>query len=92
MGGSIFLGGLSTFLYFYNYYAGLVDDKLARGAYSNTSRLFAMPQTLSVGDKITSEEIANALVAAGYSTARENRVRHGSNVFRNGAVGRTPTP
>ena len=73
-GGSIFLGGISTFLYFYNHYAGLVDEKLARGAYSNTSRLFAMPQTLSVGDKISSEEIANALVAAGYSTSRENRV------------------
>ena len=70
----VFAVSLSTFLYFYSYYAGLVDDKLARGAYSNTSRLLGMPQTVSVGDQITSDEIVNSLNAAGYGTSRDNRI------------------
>jgi penicillin-binding protein 1B len=72
--GLIVLVAVSTFLYFYSHYAAVVDEKLARGAYSNTSRLFAMPQTVSVGDQITTEELSNSLIAAGYSTSRENRV------------------
>ena len=72
--GLVLLGSVSTFIYFYTYYAELVDDKLARGAYSNTSRLFGMPQTVAVGDQITADEIVNSLTAAGYSTSRENRI------------------
>ena len=73
-GGLILFGGISTFLYFYAHYAALVDDKLARGAYSNTSRLFAMPQSVSVGDQISSEEIVNTLTSAGYGTSRGSRM------------------
>lgn len=73
-GGLVTLACFSTFLYFYTYYASLVDDKLARGAYSSTSRLFAMPQTLSVGDTITPEELTNSLTSAGYGASRGNRM------------------
>lgn len=68
----VFLIAFSTFIYYYSYYASLVDEKLARGAYSNTSRLYAMPQSVSVGDQITTDEIINSLTSAGYSTSRTN--------------------
>ncbi len=72
--GVVLAVAFSTFLYYYSYYASLVDEKLARGAYSNTSRLYAMPQSVAVGDQITSEEIVNSLTSAGYSTSRDNRM------------------
>lgn len=72
--GLVILASISVFLYYYTYYATLVDEKLARGAYSNTARLYAMPQTVSVGDTITVDEIVNSLTAAGYSTSRDSQM------------------
>ena len=72
--GLLFLAAFSTFLYFYTYYAGLVDEKLARGAYSNTSQLFAMPQSLAVGDAATAESLVNTLGNSGYTPNRNNRM------------------
>lgn len=72
--GLLFLAAFGTFLYFYTYYAQLVDEKLARGAYSNTSQLFAMPQSLAVGDPATTDSIVNALSNSGYTQNRANRM------------------
>jgi len=72
--GLLFLAAFGTFLYLYTYYAGLVDEKLARGAYSNTSQLFAMPQTLAVDDVATTESIVNTLGNSGYTPNKANRL------------------
>lgn len=65
---------LGVFLYYYNYYANLVEEKLAKGPYSNTSKLFAAPQVVSLGDDVSPDDIIESLHRAGYSQTRTNRM------------------
>jgi penicillin-binding protein 1B len=65
---------LGTFLYFYSKYAAIVEDKLARGPYANTSKLYAAPEAVSVGDEVSADDIVTALQRAGYSESRSNRM------------------
>jgi len=65
---------LFVFLYFYNHYANLVDDKLVRGPYSNTSKLYGAPQVVSLNDGISPDDIVESLQRAGYTARRDNRM------------------
>lgn len=65
---------LGIFIYHYSKWAAIVEDKLARGPYSNTSKLYAAPQTVSVGDETTADEIIASLQRAGYTESRNNRL------------------
>ena len=69
-----FSAGLITFSYFYMKYARLIDEKLQGGPYQNTSRLYAAPLGVNVGDDSTPEEIASHLRRAGYAESRSNRM------------------
>ncbi len=65
---------IGVFAYFYNYYGRLVDKKLAEGPFSNTSLLYASPETVSVGDDLTPLELVGMLRRRGYNEMRTNRL------------------
>jgi penicillin-binding protein 1B len=64
--------GLATFTYFYTRYSRLIDAKLSVGPFTNTAKLFAAPQSVAIGDRITAAEIAAELRRSGYTEARGN--------------------
>ena len=63
-----------TFTYFYVEYAKLIDQKLKGGPFTATSKIYAAPETVAIGDPGTSTEIAASLRRAGYSESRNNPV------------------
>ncbi len=71
---ALFIVGLGFFTYFYVYYAKLIDEKLAVGPFAKTSRIYAAPSVVSVGETATLQDLADYLVRCGYSTSRTNTV------------------
>jgi penicillin-binding protein 1B len=63
-----------TFTYFYVQYAKVIDQKLRGGPFTATSKIFAAPEIIAVGDPGTPTEIAASLRRAGYSESRNNPV------------------
>jgi len=63
-----------AFTYFYVQYAKEIDQKLKGGPFVITSKIYAAPETVAIGDPGTSSEIASALRRAGYSESRNNPV------------------
>ncbi len=82
--------GAMSFAYYYFKYARLIAEKLEKGPFANTSMLFAAPQTLTLGDDSTTEEIVAHLRRSGYSESRANRM--GWYNLRPGAVEIFPGP
>lgn len=72
--GLICVVSIGVFAYYYNYYANLIEEKLYKGPYSNTSKLFAAPQVISVGDEADPDDLVESLHRAGYSSSRSNRM------------------
>ena len=68
------LAGLGAFTYYYNKYARLIEEKLEAGPFANTSKIFAAPRTIMVGEEITPAEIVSELRASGYTESRRNRM------------------
>ncbi len=66
--------GLGAFTYFYYVYARVIDEKLRAGPFANTAKLFAAPESVSVGDLTTPTEIAAELRRSGYNESRSNPV------------------
>ncbi len=66
------VAGLGTFTYFYQRYSRLIDQKLRAGPFVQTAKLFAAPQSVSVGDAITPAQIAAELRRSGYNESRTN--------------------
>ncbi len=58
---------LATFTYFYVKYQRVVDRRMAGPIFSNAAKIYARPQSIWVGEKISGHEIASALSRAGYS-------------------------
>jgi penicillin-binding protein 1B len=71
---SCFIAGAGIFFFYYNKYATLIEEKLTKGPYTNTSKLFGSPRAVSVGDDLDAEEIGGALRGAGYTESRGNRL------------------
>ncbi len=65
---------ISVFTYFYLQYSKLIDNKLRGGPFTTTSKIYAAPQTVAVGEVITPAEIVARLRRSGYSESRSNRV------------------
>ncbi|HEV2201894.1 MAG TPA: PBP1A family penicillin-binding protein [Bryobacteraceae bacterium] len=63
-----------TFTFYYIKYAHLIEDKLRRGPFANTSMLYAAPQPVMLGDPATVGELTSYLHDAGYSEASTNRL------------------
>jgi len=64
---------ISTFTYFYIQYSKLIDKKLRGGPFTSTSRIFATPQTVGIGDTMTASEVVARLRRSGYNESRSNR-------------------
>jgi penicillin-binding protein 1B len=68
------IASAALFVHFYNKYSKLIDERLSGGAYTTTSRIYAAPGNVTVGDDITASDIATALRHAGYNEHRGNAV------------------
>ncbi|HTZ56515.1 MAG TPA: transglycosylase domain-containing protein [Acidobacteriaceae bacterium] len=71
VGGSLLLGlvvGESIFGYYYFKYRHAVDDRLQKGFFEQTAKIYAAPKELRVGQKLTPQSVAQQLRTAGYST------------------------
>lgn len=66
------LGGAGAFMYYYAKYAKLIDERLKGGPYQATSRIYAAPSSVSVGDALTPGDIATDLRRAGYNENKKN--------------------
>jgi len=80
--GKIFLGlvalvliaSAALFVHFYNVYAKLIDERLRAGAYTSTSRIYAAPGSVAVGDESSPTDLATVLRHAGYNENRNNPI------------------
>ena len=66
--------GLGAFTYYYAKYSRLIDEKLRAGPFANTSKIYAAPESVAVGDALTPEAVAAELRRSGYDTSRSNPV------------------
>ncbi len=64
--------GVLGFTYFYVKYSRLIDEKLRAGPFANTSKIYAAPKVVGVGDAISADDIVLALRRAGYRESRDN--------------------
>jgi penicillin-binding protein 1B len=67
---AILCGGVFT--YYYIQYSKLIDAKLKAGPFTTTSRIYAAPIVVGVGDAVTPDAIAAELRRAGYTESRSN--------------------
>lgn len=65
---------VGTFTFFYVKYSHVIEEKLRRGPFANTSMLYAAPQPVMLGDPATVQELASYLHEAGYSESSTNRL------------------
>ncbi|MCU1330911.1 MAG: penicillin-binding protein family, partial [Bryobacterales bacterium] len=70
----VFLVGIGAFAYYYNKFAGLIDERLKGGPYTATSRVYAAPTAIATGDQASPGEIAGTLRRAGYNENRKNSI------------------
>lgn len=68
----LLVGGLLVFTYQYARFARLIDAKLRAGPIQSTAMIFAAPQTVSLGDRMTSDEVVDQLRRSGYTESRGN--------------------
>ena len=66
------VASVGTFAYFYQEYSRIIDQKLRLGPFANTSKIFAGPRTLNVGEAITPADVAAELHRAGYTESERN--------------------
>jgi len=65
---------VGTFTYFYAKYANIIEEKLRKGPFANTSLLYASARPVMMGDATQPEEIAEYLHRVGYSDSNTNRL------------------
>ncbi len=68
----VIVAGIATGAYFYSKYARLIEQKLEQGPFARTSRLYATPQVIRVGDRISPFEVTAHLRQTGYGETRTN--------------------
>ncbi len=63
-----------VFAYSYLKYAKLIDERLRGGPYTTSSKIYAAPTSIAVGDATSSSEIVATLRRAGYNESRSNPI------------------
>jgi penicillin-binding protein 1B len=63
-----------TFTYFYVKYDRIIDQKFKGTIFSNSAKIYAIPEAVQVGEKIDPPEIAVKLRRAGYSESGQSRL------------------
>ncbi len=66
--------GIAAFVYVYDYYARITDEKLKAGPFANSSLIYAAPRPVMVGEEAQLNEMTDYLRRCGYSEASNNRV------------------
>ncbi len=59
--------GVAIFSYFYIKYDRVIDARFKGGVFSNSAKIYAIPQTVRVGEKFEARQIAAELRRAGYT-------------------------
>jgi len=57
---------IGVFAFYYIHYEKIIDRRMSGQIFSNSAKIYALPQTVSVGEQITPPEIAAELRRAGY--------------------------
>ena len=70
----VIIAGFGAFAYFYSHYARLFDEKLKAGLFANSAKIFAAPESVSVGDAGSPSDIAAELRRSGYTESRGNPI------------------
>jgi len=70
----LFVLGFGVATHYYLKYSRLIDQKLRAGPFANTSKIFAAPRLIAVGDAAAAGEIAAQLRRCGYSESRGNAI------------------
>ena len=65
---------VGTFTFFYVKYSHVIEEKLRKGPFANTSMLYAAPQPVMLGDPATLPELVSYLHDSGYSESSTNRL------------------
>jgi penicillin-binding protein 1B len=63
-----------TFTYFYVKYDRIIDQKFKGTIFSNSAKIYAIPEAVQVGEKIDPPEIATKLRRAGYTDGGQSRL------------------
>ncbi|HWB86541.1 MAG TPA: PBP1A family penicillin-binding protein [Bryobacteraceae bacterium] len=66
--------GMVAFTMVYVKYSRLIDQKLSAGPFTNTSKIYSAPRSVSVGDQSTPDQIAAELRRSGYNESRGNPI------------------
>lgn len=67
-----FIAALAVGIHYYSKYSQLIDRKLSAGPFAQTSKIYAAPRMVAVGDPETAEDIAEQLRRGGYTESRSN--------------------
>ncbi|HVT98952.1 MAG TPA: transglycosylase domain-containing protein [Acidobacteriaceae bacterium] len=65
-GAAAVLGGL-VFTFYWNKYGHIVDERLKQPLFAQTAKIYAAPEEIRPGQKLTAEEIEQQLQNAGYA-------------------------
>lgn len=66
--------GLGVFTYYYAKYARIIDQKLKAGPFANNAKIYAVPESVALGDATSPAEVAAELRHSGYNESRGNPV------------------
>ena len=84
---------VGIFAYFYVKYERIVDRRMAGPIFSNAAKIYARPETVSIGEKMNAAEIAAQLRRAGYSqTGKESDSPLGHFQLTSHSIQITPGP
>lgn len=87
---ALFVAGGVAFIYYYNYYAEVIDARLASPIFHPSSLVFAAPKQVNVGEGLTPDQLTQWLRAAGYAADEASPV--GTFVQAGNAIRITPGP
>ena len=71
---AVFITGGVGFAYYYQRFARLIDRRLAGDIFARTSRIYAAPEPLFVGQESSVPEVVGKLRHAGYNDNKTNRM------------------
>jgi penicillin-binding protein 1B len=96
VGGSLLLGVVvceSIFGFYYYQYRHAVDERLQKGFFEETAKIYAAPKELRTGQKLTPQKVAQQLRSAGYSTDGDREVsRMGTYATNDASISIQPGP
>ena len=67
-----------TLIQSYRFYSGIIEARLASGYLTSRPGIYAAPRTISVGQKVTRDDLIQVLRRAGYTETKVSNVWSGS--------------